>query len=316
MSCYIGIDLGGSHAAIGLVNNQGEIISTHNIRTPEYSSAEGFVNECVNSIRNLMQSSGVQQINGIGIGAPNGNFFNGSIDNAPNLPWSGFIPLAQLFQDRINVPVSLTNDANAAAIGELQFGIAKAQNIRDFIMITLGTGLGSGIVVNGNLVYGHDGFAGELGHSIVSMDGGRLCKCGKKGCLERYVSATGIVISAKEALSKPNNSILKEKSDNLSALDISISAKNGDSLALQIFDETARVLAFSLANATTVTSPEAFIFFGGLANSGELLLQPLRKYFEEYISVVYAGKVKMLQSSIPENNAAVLGAAALAMGRL
>ncbi len=310
MSFYIGIDLGGSHAAVGLVNSEGEILGEKILKTPNYIECEQFVDDAINGIRNLMKIHEVAAINGIGIGAPNGNYFNGSIENAPNLPWKGFIPLSKMFSERLNVRVELTNDANAAAIGELKFGIAKKENLRDFIMITLGTGLGSGIVVDGNLVYGHDGFAGELGHSIISIDGGRLCNCGKHGCLERYASATGIVITAKEALLSPNESILNGIK-NLSALDISKAAENGDSLALNVFDKTAKILAFSLANATTITSPKAFIFFGGLANSGELLLKPLRYYFEEYVSVVYSGKVDLLLSNIPANQAAVLGAAAL-----
>jgi glucokinase len=310
---YIGIDLGGSHAAIGLVDDSGNIIAESTLKTQEYKEAADFVEATANAIETLLLSNNIgKNLKGIGIGAPNGNFFNGSIENAPNLPWKGFVPLADMLEKRLNLcPVKLTNDANAAAIGELKFGIAKTEGIRDFIMITLGTGLGSGVVVDGKLVYGHDGFAGELGHSLVSMNGGRLCKCGRKGCLERYASATGLAISAEEALEKSENSMLLAKKGNLSAFDVAEAALAGDKLALKVFDDTAKVLAFVLANATTVTSPAAFIFFGGLANAGELLLSPLRSYFDQYISTVYSGKVRMILSSIPKNHAAVLGAAAL-----
>ena len=313
LSYYIGIDIGGSHAAFGLVGSFGNIINEFNLSTPDYAKVEEFVSAAVEGIKNLLSKNRISKISGIGIGAPNGNYFNGCIENAPNLPWKGIIPLAKLIEEKLNLcPVYLTNDANAAAMGELKYGVAAKQNIRDFIMITLGTGLGSGVVVDGKLVYGHDGFAGELGHSLVDMNGGRTCACGRQGCLERYASATGIVITAIEMLSVTNkNSILRNK-EKISSLDISQAALSGDLLALEIFDYTAKKLAFALANVTTVTSPEAFIFFGGLANSGELLLEPLRRYFEQYVAVLYRGKIKMLLSEIPENHAAVLGASALA----
>lgn len=314
MNFYIGIDLGGSHAAIGFVDAEGNFLAEGSLKTPDYATAEGFVAAAADLIERMLQAMPLDnKLLGIGIGAPNGNFFNGSIEHAPNLPWKGIVPLAEMLEKRLNrCPVRLTNDANAAAIGEYKFGIAKTENIRDFIMITLGTGLGSGVVVNGALVYGHDGFAGELGHTLITMQGGRLCGCSRYGCLERYASATGLLLSTKEALEKPGvNSLLSIKKENFSAYDVAQAALAGDALALQVFDDTARVLAFALANATAVTSPEAFIFFGGLANAGELLLAPLRRYFEEYVAAVYKGKVRMLRSAIPENHAAVLGAAAL-----
>jgi len=314
MNFYIGIDLGGSHAAIGLVDAEGSFLAEGSLKTPDYTTAVGFVAAAAELIETMLQAQPLaNKLIGIGIGAPNGNFFNGSIEHAPNLPWKGVIPLADMLEKKLNrCVVRLTNDANAAAIGEYKFGIAKTENIRDFIMITLGTGLGSGVLVNGALVYGHDGFAGELGHTLVSMQGGRLCGCGRYGCLERYASATGLLISAKEALENADvNSLLSTKKDSLSAYDVTVAALAGDALALKVFDDTARVLAFALANATAVTSPKAFIFFGGLANAGELLLAPLHNYFEEYVAAVYKGKVRMLRSAIPENHAAILGAAAL-----
>jgi glucokinase len=309
---YIGIDIGGSHAAFGLVDSLGMIVDEFNLCTPEFNTAEDFVAKSIEEIKKLLSKNNISRISGVGIGAPNGNFFSGCIENAPNLPWKGIVPLAKMIEEKLNLcPVRLTNDANAAALGELKYGIAARKNIRDFIMITLGTGLGSGVVVDGKLVYGHDGFAGELGHSLVDINGGRNCACGRQGCLERYVSATGIVITANEMSSVfMKDSLLKNK-EKISSFDISEAALSGDLLALEIFDFTAQKLAFTLANVTTVTRPEAFIFFGGLANAGELLLKPLRQYFEQYVAVLYRGKVKMLLSEIPENQAAILGASAL-----
>jgi glucokinase len=311
---FIGVDIGGSHTAIGLVDDYGMVIDEQRFNTADYIDVNDYIELLVNNIYNIIKKFDVsQKLEGIGIGAPNGNFYSGSIEEAPNLPWRGVIPLAKLLENRLSkYPVKLTNDANAAAIGEMEFGIAKYLDIKDFIMITLGTGLGSGVIVDGQLVYGHDGFAGELGHSIIDINGGRLCACGRYGCLERYASATGIVITAKEELAKNElNSVLSSKINHLSSIDIAIAASQGDQLALNVFDKTAKILAFALANACAVTSPKAFVLFGGLANSGDLLLIPLKKYFKEFLANMYKDKVEILLSSINENQAAILGAAAL-----
>lgn len=314
MKYYIGIDIGGSHTAIGLVREDGILIQQIELCTPKYKSKEGYVE----TVRDVIQTLALEQqveLQAIGIGAPNGNFFSRSIESPPNLPWKGSFPLAQMLEEATGLPVLLTNDANAAAMGELHYGIAAEEKIKDFVMITLGTGLGSGIVVNGELIYGHDGFAGELGHTIIKAEGGRPCGCGRKGCLERYVSASGLVLSAREALQDNNlESLLYDiHPDQLNAKDVYHAALKGDQIAIDIFNTTARHLALALANACTITSPKAFIFFGGLSKAGRLLLDPLKEYFEQYVLNLYRSKVQMLCSAIPENQAAVLGAAALAI---
>lgn len=312
---YIGIDIGGSHAAIGLVDETGFLLAERQLKTPQYGAIQTFVQNIADLV-NALQEAFNTSITGIGIGAPNGNYHSGCIEHAPNLPWKGIVPLAEMLSATLGgIPVKLTNDANAAAIGELKFGIAKTKNIRDFVMITLGTGLGSGVVVGGRLVYGHDGFAGELGHVLVEPNTGRRCGCGRRGCLERYVSATGLVLSAQEALAQSDiDSLLRIlPMDELTALEVYKAAMLGDLLALRLFDEAARTLALALANATAVTSPNAFILFGGLAQAGDILISPLKKYFEEFVAMIFRRKVLFLQSALPHNTAAILGAAALAM---
>ena len=232
----------------------------------------------------------------------------GTIDFAPNLNWKGVVPLVQLFEEHFLFPVVLTNDANAAAIGERIYGAAKG--INDFVMVTLGTGLGSGFVVNGNLVYGHDGFAGELGHTIVEKNG-RECGCGRKGCLETYASASGIVRTAKEFLENSNNSLLADVKE-LSSKSIADAALKGDALALEIFDYTAEKLGFSLANTVALTSPKLIVLFGGLAQSGDLILKPTKKYMEAYLLNIYQNKVAIVPSKLKASDAAILGASALA----
>ncbi len=314
---YIGIDLGGSHVSIGQVCPSGRVLNSIELRTIDYPSVPKFISGLQQAIEQLkIKNSKNSTIEAIGIGAPNGNVNSGCIEYAPNLPWKGVVPLVQLLQEALGqkeLHITLSNDANAAAMGEFHFGIAQKEKIRDFVMITLGTGLGSGVVVDGRLVSGHDGFAGELGHWLLYPQG-RLCGCGRQGCLERYVSATGLVLSAKESLvSKPKTILSEFPIEKLSALDIFEAAQKADALALQLFDEMAQQLASVLVNVTTLTSPQAFIFFGGVANAGEVLLQPLRLYFEQNIAPVYRQKVKLLSSALPENHAAILGAAALAI---
>jgi glucokinase len=249
-------------------------------------------------------------VKGIGIGAPNGNYYTGSIEFAPNLAWKGVIPLAEMLDKRMKLPVVLTNDANAAAIGEMLYGAAKGMT--NFIVITLGTGLGSGIVVNGELLYGHDGFAGELGHTIVDPEG-RTCGCGRKGCLETYASATGIVRTVIEMLDKVDKpSILRKANTNkLQSKDVFLAAQQGDQLALDAFEYTGKILGLKLADAIAFSSPEAIILFGGLAKAGDYIFTPTKKYMEHFLLAIYKNKVKLLPSLLKKENSAVLGAAAL-----
>jgi glucokinase len=253
---------------------------------------------------------GIEKIKAMGIGAPNGNYYSGCIEDAPNLEWRGNIPLVKMFQEALGIPVVLTNDANAAAIGEMAYGAARG--MKNFIEITLGTGVGSGVVVNGQLVYGHDGFAGELGHVIVEKNG-RECGCGRRGCLECYCSGTGIARSAIEklAVSRRPSSLRDILSSKLEAKDVSIAASNGDELALEILADTGRRLGEACANFAPFSSPEAFIFFGGPTKAGELLMAHVRKAYDENVLFVYKGKAKILLSELDGASAAVLGASAL-----
>jgi glucokinase len=255
----------------------------------------------------LIDSLDYTEIIGMGIGAPNGNYYTGTIDFAPNLKWEGVVHLVDLFKKHFNFPVYLTNDANAAAIGERIYGAAKG--IDDFVMVTLGTGLGSGFVVNGNLVYGHDGFAGELGHTIVEKNG-RTCGCGRKGCLETYASASGIVRTAKEILENSNSSLLSDLNE-ITSKSIASAAIEGDQLALDIFDYTAEKLGFSLANTVAISSPKLIVLFGGLAQSGDLIIKPTKNYMEDYLLNIYKNKVDIVQSKLKASDAAILGASAL-----
>ena len=258
----------------------------------------------------IEQVGGKDKIRGIGVGAPNGNYFSGSIEFAPNLPWKGKIPLAQMIQDRMGIGVVLTNDANAAAIGEMTYGAARG--MKDFIVITLGTGVGSGIVVGGQLVYGHDGFAGELGHMIVRRNG-RMCGCGRQGCLETYTSATGVARTAREYLTiRSDESLLRQLDiDSITSKDVFDAAVAGDQLALEIFESTGAILGEACADFVTFSSPEAIIFFGGLTKSGDLLMNPIRHHMEKNLLTIYKGKTKLLLSQLKESDAAVLGASAL-----
>lgn len=305
----LGIDIGGTNTAVGVVDVKGNLL--HRFSIPTAKSAEALVAE----VKLTYEAIGLKNVSlaGIGIGAPNGNYYKGTVEFAPNLSWKGVVPLAEMFAKHFGVPAWLTNDANAAAIGEMQFGAAKG--IKDFIMITLGTGLGSGVVVNGEVVYGHDGFAGELGHIVYDYDG-RSCGCGRKGCLETYASATGIVRTAEEWLMKESVSSSLRTSGIITAKSIAEAAGAGDELAIEIFDFTAKVLGRQLADAVAFTSPETIFLFGGLANAGELLMRPLKKHFEESLLQIFKGKIKLAFSALPEGDAAVLGAASLAWHEL
>ena len=308
----VGIDIGGTNTVFGIVDARGTIIASSSIKTGAYEQAEDYVDEvCKNLLPLIVANGGTDKIKGIGIGAPNGNYYSGTIEFAPNLPWKGIVPLAAMFEERLGIPTALTNDANAAAIGEMTYGAARG--MKDFVMITLGTGVGSGIVIGGQLVYGHDGFAGELGH-ITVQPGGRLCGCGRRGCLEAYCSATGVARTARELLEQtPEESALRRLSpEELTSKDVYDAAVGGDALALRIFEQTGNILGRALADCMAFCSPEAFVFFGGLAKAGELLLGPARKAMEENLFPVYRGKARFLLSAMPDADAAILGASALA----
>ncbi len=310
----IGLDLGGTNSVFGIVDSRGEIKATSTIKTQGYHKVEDYVEascEALNLIIN--QVGGIDTIKAMGIGAPNANYYNGTIEYAPNLSWAhkGIVPLAQMFSDKLGVPVAITNDANAAAIGEMTYGVARG--MKDFIMITLGTGVGSGIVVNGQLVYGSDGFAGELGHVIMVRENGRLCGCGRHGCLEAYCSATGVARTARELLSTTKkHSVLREiNPEELTSLEVSLAAAKGDKLALDIYKFTGEMLGKACADFAAFSSPEAFIFFGGLVKAGDLIMEPIKKAYDKNILNIFKGKAKFLISSLDGSSAAVLGASAI-----
>ena len=309
----VGIDIGGTNTVFGVVDARGTILYTSSIKTGKYTDINDYVAALGDGLKNVIdQAGGPEKIKGIGIGAPNGNFFNGCIEFAPNLPWKGKIPLAEMISDYLGgLPVALTNDANAAAIGEMTYGAARG--MKDFIMITLGTGVGSGIVVNGQLVYGHDGFAGELGHVIVRRENGRQCGCGRKGCLETYCSATGVARTAREFLvARPEPSLLRDiPAEEIVSKDVFDAAVRGDKLAQDIFEYTGRILGEALADFIAFSSPEAIILFGGLAKSGDYIMKPIQKAIDDNILKIYAGKTKLLISELKDADAAVLGASAL-----
>ena len=260
----VGIDIGGTNTVFGIVDARGTIIATDSIKTGAYEQAENYVDEvCKKLLPLIVANGGVDKIKGIGVGAPNGNYYNGTIEFAPNLPWKGVIPLAAMFEERLGIPTALTNDANAAAIGEMTYGAARG--MKDFIMITLGTGVGSGIVINGQMVYGHDGFAGELGHTIIRRENGRICGCGRHGCLETYCSATGVARTAREFLTaRTEPSLLRSiPAEEITSKDVYDAAVQGDKLAQDIFDFTGTILGEALADFIAFSSPEAIILFGG-----------------------------------------------------
>lgn len=308
MQFSIGIDIGGTNSMMGIVDKKGHILYEAGIATQAFPQIENFVDEIYALLHPQILQYGIDTCKGIGIGAPNGNYFTGNIEFAPNLLWKGIIPLAQLFQSKFQLPTWVTNDANAAAIGEKLYGAAKGMN--DFIMVTLGTGVGSGFVANGKLIYGHDGFGGELGHTIAIRNG-RQCGCGRNGCLETYTSATGIVRTAKEILENRQTQSLLHKVGHITAKDIFEAAKQKDAIALEIFDFTGKILGQSLADTVAITSPEAIILFGGLTQAGSYLFEPTQKYMEQNLLQIYKNKIKLLPSELKESDVAILGAAAL-----
>ncbi|MCH8031144.1 MAG: ROK family protein [Bacteroidetes bacterium] len=293
----IGIDIGGTNINVGLVDRIGAVLDQFTLKTAEYPTPRPLADDLSAQIEELAENYALL---GIGIGAPNGNFYRGSIEHPPNLAWEGVTPFASWMAEATGVPCFLTNDANAAALGEMLFGAAKGMS--DFLFITLGTGLGSGIVVGGKLVYGHDGTAGEIGHVIVKP-GGRPCGCGRRGCLEQYASATGVVITYRE--------LNPDASPNTTSRGISERAASGEQAALDAFEQTAKVLGLALANSVAYTQPEAIFLFGGLAAAGDLLFEPVRRHFEANLLNIYQGKTAILPSGLSESDAAILGAASL-----
>ncbi len=309
----IGIDLGGTNTKFGIVDRNGNILFSDEISTSDHNDVQVFIDELHKALYPLIEKAGGEgRIKGIGLGAPNGNRYTGTIEYAPNLPWKGIVPLAKMTEDKFKLPVMLTNDANAAAVGEMMYG--AAQGMKDFIMITLGTGVGSGIVANGKLIYGHDGFAGELGHTIV-FPGGRYHEgSGAYGSLEVYASATGVAKTAIEFLeSKPDvESLLRVyEKEKITSKIVSECAGKGDKIAQEVYEFTGKVLGLALANFVMFSSPEAIILFGGLTKAGDLLLKPTQESMEENLIQVFRNKVKILISHLKESDAAILGASAL-----
>ena len=299
----IGIDIGGTNTDIGLVRSDGSCLARTNLPTQSFRSIEAYADALAEAIRKLLSDKKTTNIEGVGIGAPNGNYYTGTIDYAPNLPFKGRLFLQEMISSRLNVKTVLTNDANAAAFGEKVYG--GARELSDFILITLGTGVGSGIFVNGQMVYGHDGFAGELGHATLYPDG-RLCSCGRKGCLEQYASARGIVQTYKLICQETGIAPAE-----VTCRDLTQMADSGDERARETWRRTARCLGIALANAVCFSSPQAIFLMGGPVKAGHWLLEPMQEFFEKALLPIYKGKTKILRSQLPENDAAVLGAAAL-----
>jgi glucokinase len=305
----LGIDIGGTFTKIGLVTEDGKVFNEDSVQTDLHEDIHLYIRDLKKAVNSKARENGFNII-GIGVGAPNGNFYNGTIEYAPNLRWKGIIRLAELFEKEFATPATVTNDANAAAMGEMLYG--NAVNMKNFIMITLGTGLGSGLVVNGQLVYGHDGFAGELGHTTVFMDG-RQCACGRRGCLETYVSAPGLKRTVFELLgSETDESVLRQYGFNdLDARLISDAAESRDPIALKAYEFTGKILGMKLADAIAHTSPEAIFLFGGLANAGKLIFDPVNKYMNEFLLPIFRNKIRLEASALQYKNIAVMGAAAL-----
>ncbi|MBL7765433.1 MAG: ROK family protein [Chitinophagaceae bacterium] len=303
----LGIDIGGTNTAFGVVNEEGVILEQGEMPTKGYAQPEDYVTALYQSVQLTISQDYLSQVKGIGVGAPSANYYQGTIEHAPNMEWRGIIPIGRLIEEQFKLPVKVTNDANAAAMGEMMYGAARG--MKDFIMVTLGTGVGSGFIANGNLIYGHDGFAGELGH-VNAVRNGRACGCGRKGCLEAYTSATGVVKTAIEMLASDTQSLLHQHQSLDSKL-IFDAALAGDTLAKDVFEYTGQILGQTLADAVAITSPEAIILFGGLAKAGELIFEPTRRAMEENLLNLYQGKIKLLASELKESDAAITGAAAL-----
>ena len=309
----IGIDMGGTNTVFGIVDTRGNVISKSAVKTATHMDVNLYIDDIyVELIKLINAVGGIDKIKGIGVGAPNGNYYTGNIEFAPNLNWKGVIPFATLMADKFGIPTALTNDANAAAVGEMIYGAARG--MKNFIMITLGTGVGSGIVIDGKIVYGHDGFAGELGHVIVVRNNGRLCGCGRTGCLEAYASATGVARSAREILetSKKASILRNIPIESITSKDVFDAAMEGDEVAQEIFIFTGKILGEAFADFVAFSAPEAIILFGGLSKAGDLILDPIIENMEKNLLNIWKGKVKILFSELKEADAAILGASALA----
>lgn len=309
----LGIDIGGTNTVFGIVDARGHVVASDSVKTRKHANFDDYIDELHAGVVRLLKANEAEdKLQGIGIGAPNANYYTGMIDNGVNLPWGNNLALAEKVSRAFNgTPVAVTNDANAAAIGEMTYGAARG--MKDFIMITLGTGVGSGIVINGQVVYGHDGFAGELGHVIVKRNNGRMCGCGRTGCLEAYCSATGVARTAREFLElRSDPSTLRSVDiDEITSKDVYDAAMSGDKLAKEIFEYTGKILGEAFADMIAFSSPQAIVLFGGLARSGDLLLKPLRAALDNSVMSIFRGKTKVILSELKESDAAVLGASAL-----
>ncbi|MCQ2347938.1 MAG: ROK family protein [Paludibacteraceae bacterium] len=311
----LGLDMGGTNSVLGIVDARGHVLARTSIKTQQYTDINDYVNALYEeAIKIIVPVGGMEMIRGIGAGAPNANYYSGNIENAANLPWKGIVPFAKLMSEKFGVPCTITNDANAAAMGEMQYGAARG--MKNFIMITLGTGVGSGIVIDGKMVYGHDGFAGELGHTKIDRsDKARLCGCGQRGCIEAYASANGVARTAKEILATTTQPTLLrnvEDIDKITSYDVFKAAEEGDEVAKQIFDYTGTLLGQKLADFVAFSAPEAIVLFGGLTKSGHWIMDPIVKALNENVMPIWKNKVKVMFSDLKEADAAVLGASALA----
>ena len=309
----IGIDVGGTTTKCGVVDARGTVLA-QTVVTSLSEDVNDFIATVAEGLGRIIEEAGAKgRIRGIGVGAPNGNYYTGEIKNAVNLTWckTGTVPFAKLLSKKMGgIPVSLTNDANAAAVGEMTYGAARG--MKDFIMITLGTGVGSGIVIDGKVVYGHDGFAGELGHTCAVRDNGRQCNCGKRGCLETYCSATGVARTAREWREMSDEPSSLRSLDTITSKDVFVAAQEGDAIAKRIFEYTGKILGRSLSDFVAFSAPEAIVLFGGLARAKEFLLEPLEKSMNENMLPLWRGKVDIVFSTLKESDAAILGASALA----
>ncbi|MCQ4139934.1 ROK family protein [Chryseobacterium sp. EO14] len=307
----LGIDIGGTNTKFGVVNHRGEVLEKGNIRTDAYPTVEEYIDALYEAVHPLIESHGKEKnFDGIGVGAPNANYYTGTIEQAPNLPWKGTIPFTELMSAKFGLPCTITNDANAAAIGEMLFGAARG--MKDFIMITLGTGVGSGIVAGGKLIYGHDGFAGELGHTIVKPGGRKHWSTGSEGCLEAYASATGIAITAKKMRAEFPESLLNQyPEESINSKTVHECALQGDPISIEVFRYTGQKLGEALANFVMFSSPEAILLFGGVIKAGDFILKPTKLHMERNLLPIFRNKVKLVFSELDEADAAILGASAL-----
>lgn len=310
----LGLDLGGTNSVLGIVDARGHVIARTSIKTQQYTDINDYVEALyTEAIKIIEPVGGMDVIRGLGAGAPDGNYYTGNIEFAPNLPWKGIVPFAQLLSDKFGVPCTVTNDANAAAMGEMMYGAARG--MKNFIMITLGTGVGSGIIIDGKMVYGHDGFAGELGHTKIDhTENARLCGCGQRGCIEAYASATGVARTAREILAKTTKkTVLRDLNpEEITSYDVFKAAEQGDEVAKEIFDYTGNLLGQKLADFVAFSAPEAIVMFGGLTKAGHWIMDPVVKALNDNVMPIWKNKVKVMFSDLKEADAAVLGASALA----